>query len=130
VFLKSADKDSSQKVAQWIEEVDERHKKGIYSANGGRKTIMDLLMKPEKGYSPLSKESLVDEVNSFCFAGTHTTSFSLTLATFYLLKNPSKLEKMLKELESVPRNANGLLEYRDVCNLPYLVSRIRGGCLL
>ncbi|RYP76854.1 hypothetical protein DL769_003540 [Monosporascus sp. CRB-8-3] len=111
-----------QQVAQWIEEIQNKHKKGIYSGSDGRQTIIDLLLKPEAGYAPLSKESLVDEVNSFCFAGTHTTSFSLTLATYYLLKNPPKLEKLLRELETVKRNSEGLLEYRDVSNLPYLTA--------
>jgi cytochrome P450 len=90
-------------------------------ASVGRKTILDLLLQPDDGYAPLSKESLVDEVNSFCFAGTHTTSFSLTLATYYLLKNPSKLEKLKEELKTVKRNSEGLLEYCDINYLPYLV---------
>lgn len=64
---------------------------------------------------------MVDEVNSFCFAGTHTTSFSLTLATYYLIANPSKLQKLLEELKPVPKNAEDLYEYRSISNLPYLV---------
>lgn len=108
----------------WIQEIEEKHKKGIYSTADGRKTILDLLLKPDlsEGYQPLSKDILVDEAYSFCFAGTHTTSFSLSLGTYYLLRHPQKLRKLVEELKIVKRNPEGLLEYRDVCNLPYLVS--------
>lgn len=57
-----------------------------------------------------------------CFAGTDTTSFALSLGTYHLLSNPSKLKILREELDAVPVNANGMLEYRDVRNLPYLVS--------
>lgn len=57
-----------------------------------------------------------------CFAGTDTTGFALSLGTYHLLSNPSKLNILREELDAVPVNANGMLEYRDVRNLPYLVS--------
>ena len=114
----------AQKVSEWIEEVEKNHEQGINSAQDGRKTILDLLLQPEDGYSALSKESVVDETYSFCFAGTHTTSFTISLATYYLLRNPIKLEKLLKELQTVKKNPKGLLEYRDVYKLPYLVSEV------
>ncbi|KAJ0349027.1 hypothetical protein KNSL1_005073 [Colletotrichum chrysophilum] len=44
----------------------------------------------------------------------------LSLGTYYLLKNPEKLNKMLDELKTVKTNAEGLFEYRELCNLPYL----------
>ncbi len=114
----------AQKVAEWIEAVEKKHKQGINSAEDGRKTILDLLLQPEDGYPALSKESIVDETYSFCFAGTHTTSFTISLATYYLLRNPLKLEKLLEELQTVKKNPKGLLEYRDVYKLPYLVSKV------
>lgn len=97
------------------------HEKGVNTASDGRKTILDLLLQPE-GEAPLSKQSIVDETYSFFFAGTHTTSFTISMATYYLLSNPSKLKKLLAELKTVTRNTEGLLEYRDVHRLPYLVS--------
>lgn len=81
-----------------------------------------MLLKPDDGYPPLSQQTVVDETYSFCFAGTHTTSFTISLATYYLLSNPSKLEKLRAELKTVKRNHDGLLEYRSVNKLPYLVS--------
>ncbi len=64
----------------------------------------------------------MDEAYAFCFAGTHTTSISLSLGTYYLLRDPHRLQKLLDELRYVPRNSEGLMEYRDVYNLPYLAS--------
>lgn len=46
----------------------------------------------------------------------------MSMATYYLLKDPDKLFKMRQELNNVPRNESGLLEYKDVKDLPYLVS--------
>ena len=63
-------------------------------------------------------------INFFCFAGTHSTSFTLSLATYHLLRNPLKLEKLLEELQTVKENPKGLLEYRDVHELPYLVIEV------
>jgi hypothetical protein len=45
------------------------------------------------------------------------------MGSYYLMSNPSKLEKMREELDTVPTNADGILEYKDIRNLPYLVSR-------
>lgn len=45
----------------------------------------------------------------------------MSVGTYHLLRNPEKLERLIKELEVVPRNENGLLEYRKVRDLPYLV---------
>ncbi|KAL9586166.1 MAG: hypothetical protein Q9212_001087 [Teloschistes hypoglaucus] len=114
-------------VTKWIEETAEAQKKGVYGAEGGRKTVLDLLLNPEDGYAALSKQSIVDETYSFCFAGTHTTSFTISLATYYLLRSPDKLAKLREELKTVEdkRNPEGLLEYRDVYKLPYLTAIIK-----
>ncbi|KAJ9138718.1 Cytochrome P450 [Pleurostoma richardsiae] len=113
--------------AKWIEEVAERHNRGVYTAEGGRPTLLDLLLRPneEKGHKTPSHESLVDESFIFCFAGTDTTSYALSYSTYYLLTHPDKMEKLREELRQVPRNAKGLLEYRDVCHLPYLSAVIK-----
>ncbi|KAL8867965.1 MAG: hypothetical protein Q9174_005310, partial [Haloplaca sp. 1 TL-2023] len=120
-------KASIPQVTKWIEETASLHEKGVYGAENGRKTILDLLLQPEEGFPPLSKASVVDETYSFCFAGTHTTSFTISLATFYLLRHPEKLAKLRQELKTVEdkRNSEGLLEYRDVYKLPYLTAIIK-----
>ncbi|KAI1267884.1 cytochrome P450 [Xylariaceae sp. FL1019] len=111
----------------WIDEVGERHKNGIYTGEDGRSTIFDLFLRPnpEKGQLNLSKDVLIDEMFAFCFAGTDTTSYALSMGSYYLMSNPSKLEKMRLELSTVPTNADGLLEYRNIRNLPYLSATIK-----
>ncbi|KAI9368160.1 cytochrome P450 [Aspergillus egyptiacus] len=124
-WLLPGDSQFRRKVTQWIEEREEKHKRGIKTAEDGRKTILDLLLQPEGGSTPLSKASVVDETYSFCFAGTHTTSLTISMATYYLLKNTPKLQKLREELKKVKRNSKGLLEYRDVSRLPYLTAVIK-----
>ncbi|KAI8243935.1 hypothetical protein K4K48_012044 [Colletotrichum sp. SAR 10_66] len=90
-------------------------------ASDGRPTYFDLLLRSNaKMPNGLNREALVDEAFVLCFAGTDTTGIGLSLGTYYLLKNPEKLNKMLDELKTVKTNAEGLFEYRELCNLPYL----------
>lgn len=50
---------------------------------------------------------LAEETQSLIAAGTETTSWTLTVATFYLLANPSILRKLKEELRSVDPKAEG-----------------------
>ncbi|KAF6814335.1 elymoclavine monooxygenase [Colletotrichum plurivorum] len=108
----------------WIQEIEDKQTSGETTAADGRLTYFDLLLNTRntKMYHRLSKEALIDEAFALCFAGTDTTSYALSFATYYLLRNPGKLRRMLDELEGVPRNADGLYEYRSICNLPYLIA--------
>ncbi|KAI8183253.1 Cytochrome P450 monooxygenase BOT1, partial [Colletotrichum sp. SAR 10_75] len=91
------------------------------AASDGRPTYFDLLLRSNaKMPNGLNREALVDEAFVLCFAGTDTTGIGLSLGTYYLLKNSEKLNKMLDELKTVKTNAEGLFEYRELCNLPYL----------
>ncbi|KAL8794607.1 MAG: hypothetical protein Q9195_002803 [Heterodermia aff. obscurata] len=111
--------------AKWIEDVKGRHKNGLFWAEDGRKTLLDLLLRPSAAEEssdlpPFTPNALIDEAYAFCLAGTYTTSISLSLGTYYLLRDPLRRQKLVDELENVPRNVDGLMEYRDVYNLPYL----------
>jgi cytochrome P450 len=96
----------------------------VYTGMDGRTTIFDLLLNPnkEKGYKPLPREVLIDEAFALCFAGTDTTSYGMSCGTYYLLTNPNKLKLLSEELSQVQTNAEGMLEYKDIQHLPYLVS--------
>lgn len=124
-WLVPGDAQFRRKVTEWIEKREDKHRQGIKTAEDGRKTILDLLLQPEDGSTPLRKASVVDETYSFCFAGTHTTSLTISMATYYLLKNPEKLEQLSEELKGVKENSQGMLEYRDICRLPYLTAVIK-----
>lgn len=45
----------------------------------------------------------------------------MSMGTYYLLRHPEKVERLRRELATVPRNEIGLLEYKKVRDLPYLV---------
>lgn len=112
-----------QQCSEWIQEIEDKQNAGIDTSSDGRSTYFDTLLstKNTKMYHKLSREALVDEALALCFAGTDTTSFGLTFGTYYLLRHPDKLEKVLEELRTVGTNAEGLYEYRDISSLPYLV---------
>lgn len=55
-------------------------------------------------------------------AGTDTTSFSLTLAVFYVLSNPEIKTKLLQELTELKERCGGQnMSLKDIEQLPYLV---------
>ncbi len=110
-----------QNIRGWINERANEHDMGVVKADDGRSTVIDLLLRPDDGGPPLTHQAVEDETYSFAFAGTHTTSHTMSMGTYYLLREPDKLERLRKELESIPRNDNGLLEHKQVRDLPYLV---------
>lgn len=112
-----------KQCSEWIGEIEDKQAKGLTTASDGRPTYFDLLLRSNaKMPNGLNREALVDEAFVLCFAGTDTTGIGLSLGTYYLLKNPEKLNKMLDELKTVKTNAEGLFEYRELCNLPYLTA--------
>lgn len=85
--------------------------------------MFDLLLEDnlKKGHHRLSLEQLIDEALIFLTAGTDTTSYGISAATFYVLHTSEVLPKLQEELCSVPRGEGGRIEWRDVQNLPYMV---------
>ncbi|KAK0609741.1 cytochrome P450 [Bombardia bombarda] len=90
-----------KKIKGWTAERAEEHKLGVTRADDVRKTVIDLLLlRPEDGSMALSQQSILDETYSFCFAGTHTTSHTMSSGTYYLLRDPTKLEELVEELKT------------------------------
>jgi cytochrome P450 len=75
---------------------------------------------------------LRDEAQTLVGAGLTTTAWSLTNASFYLLDNPTVLEKLRKELwEAIPDlSAPDAFAHQKLENLPYLRGCIREGIRL
>lgn len=62
------------------------------------------------------------------FAGGDTTAIALSAIFYFLLKNPSTLEKLMAELhESPPNRDDGIMSYSEARNLPYLKAVIQEG---
>ncbi|KAF9879564.1 elymoclavine monooxygenase [Colletotrichum karsti] len=112
-----------KQCAVWIQEIEDKQSKGNKTASDGRLTYFDLLLGAESStLHGLGRDVFVDEAFALCFAGTDSTSYGLSLGTYYLLRNPDKLGKMLDELRTVETNEDGLSEYRDIHSLPYLAA--------
>ncbi|OHE93162.1 hypothetical protein CORC01_11574 [Colletotrichum orchidophilum] len=116
-----------EQCTKWIKEDEEKQRNGKMAATDGRNTYFRLLLDSEntKVSHKLSQDALVDEALSVCFAGTDTNSLALSFGTYFLLKNPDKLQKMLEELKDAPTNNHGLYEYHTLCKLPYLTAVIK-----
>ena len=119
----STDGHHLQDCAHWIEKIVERRSPGVYTDSHGRTVMFDLLLEDnlKKGHHRLKLEELIDEALIFLTAGTDTTSYGLSAATFYVLNTPAVLQKLQEELYSVPRGEGGRIEWRSVQNLPYMV---------
>lgn len=55
-------------------------------------------------------------------AGMETTGNALSFVTYHLLKNPDILRKLREELDTVGQDLTEILEYKQLRELPYLVS--------
>ncbi|KAK4182481.1 cytochrome P450 [Podospora australis] len=118
----------------WIEQAQEKQSTGKYSGEHGRLTLFDLLLDPElvkdeEGHKISlprpTKRELVDEVLAYYIAGTHSTGVTLSLATFYLLKNPAVVQKLRDELAALPCNKDNILEYQTLLSAPYLSAVVK-----
>lgn len=66
-------------------------------------------------------EYLWQEGQNVLGAGSDTVAYVLTTATYYLLADMSKAEKLREELRVARLRKNGELELVDLMSLPYLV---------
>lgn len=110
--------------SHWIQTIIKRREKGKFTDEKGRTVMLDLLLESngEKGFQQLSREQLIDEALVFVAAGTDSTSYTLACATFYILHTPGVIAKLREELLRVPVREEGRYDWKDVQNLPYMVS--------
>jgi len=81
--------------------------------------INSSLPAPEKEY-----ERVARECSSVTLAGTETAGSSLAVTTFLLLSHPSKLNRLRKELEHAELLLGRKPTYKELRELPYLVSKV------
>ncbi|RBQ81204.1 hypothetical protein FVER14953_03770 [Fusarium verticillioides] len=87
----------------------------------GRQTVFDAILDAEPDRST---KGLVDVAFSLVIGGTETTVTTSTYGVWCILKNPNVEKKMLEELRKVETNSDGLVEYPNLMNLPYLTAVI------
>ncbi|KAM3076084.1 hypothetical protein ACMFMG_006399 [Clarireedia jacksonii] len=86
--------------------------------------ITQMLNSPELADNDKTPSRLALEARGLVGAGTETTGHTLSVITFYLLKNPAKLQILKDELSDTRKANRGILEYHDLQRLPYLSSII------
>lgn len=121
LILQNADVLTHKQCAEWVNEIRERRQNGICSDDTGRETVFDAILEAEPHRTT---KGLVDEAFTLVIGGTETTVTTITYGVWCILKNPGVEKKMVDELSTVETNREGLMEYKDLVNLPYLVSEL------
>ncbi|KAK2044830.1 trichodiene oxygenase [Colletotrichum somersetense] len=115
-------------IPRHVEQARERKRSG---AGDGKTTnvfaeLFDSDLPPEeKTTKRLTAEGLVTMI-----AGTETTSFTLTVITFYLLTKPHVLERLTRELLTVVTDPEHLPSWPTLEALPYFTAVISEGLRL
>ncbi|KAJ5746283.1 cytochrome P450 [Penicillium odoratum] len=112
---------------KWIKTVKARRDNGILQTEDGRDTVFDLLLESNdrKGYQVADMSELIDEAFLLLIAGSDTTAYSLSCATYYILNHRDVLLKLKAELATVPRHVDGRLDCRNIQSLPYLTCVVK-----
>ena len=113
-----------KQCALHIREVQARHNNGGYQSEDGHRTVFDLLLESGLGMegSHQNIDELVDEAFLLLFAGSDTTAYTLSCATYYILAHKDCLVKLRKELEIIPKGGIDAQDWNRIGRLPYLVS--------
>lgn len=93
-------------------------------------TVFHSLLNSELPNSEKSSERLAEEAVLLVGAGTHTTSWALSVATFHLLSQPNTLRKLKEELEAAIPDPTVLMPLSALEALPYLTAVIKEGLRL
>jgi len=83
-----------------------------------------MLNSPDLAENDKTLGRLALEARGFVGAGTESTGHTLSVITFYLLKNPERLRRLKDELSDAHKSKGWVLEYQDLQRLPYLSSVI------
>ncbi|OJJ05850.1 hypothetical protein ASPVEDRAFT_137854 [Aspergillus versicolor CBS 583.65] len=115
-----------QQCMAWVEGVQERRKQGKYTTPDGITTIFDAMLTPseERGYKARTPKELIDEAALFILAGSDTSGYSLTTATYYLLTHPTILATLRKELDAVQSHIREC-RWEEIRKLPYLLAVVK-----
>ncbi|RAK94263.1 cytochrome P450 [Aspergillus costaricaensis CBS 115574] len=117
--------DFRQRCLEWMRDISGNLAPSDQKEGNARMTVFSSLLQAEKDSPSRSMDGLVNEAYFFCFAGTESTSYALSCATYYLLTHPNSAKKLREELECQPVNADGIIEYQYLRNLPYLTAVIK-----
>ncbi|KAH9882455.1 hypothetical protein J1614_000691 [Plenodomus biglobosus] len=95
-----------------------------------RPTIFGSLLRSDLGLLDKEPQRLADEAAAVIGAGTETTSWALSVITYYLLTTPAILQKLTCELQTVVDDSRQLPSWPVLETLPYLGAVIQEGLRL
>jgi cytochrome P450 len=98
--------------------------------NHDKVNIFHRLLQSDLPESEKTPERLAQESVLLAGAGTHTTAWAMTVASFYLLSQPDTLKKLKAELESSLPNPFAPAALGTLEQLPYLTAVIKEGLRL
>ncbi|KAF2707312.1 cytochrome P450 [Pleomassaria siparia CBS 279.74] len=94
------------------------------------KTIFHTLLQSDLPAREKETDRLAEEAVLIVGAGTHTTSWILTVITFNLLSNPALLRRLKDELKSVQSGSENKPSLIDLERLPFLTGVLKEGIRL
>jgi cytochrome P450 len=109
-------------MAKQIEAI--RHGHDTSHTSSSHVTVFHDILSSKLPEREKTTDRLADEALLLIGAGTETTSWTMTVATFHLLSNPSILRKLKEELQSVDPEADGHVPLATLQALPYLTATI------
>lgn len=111
-------------IIRQITEIQQRRLQGNVPGEkeGVRKTIFDGIFDSDLPPAEKEPERLKSEGSTLLAAGTGTTADALSKLTYYLLSNPSKLQRLREEIRSIPPEARTLQKLEQ---LPYLTAVLK-----
>ncbi|KAK1963382.1 trichodiene oxygenase [Colletotrichum sublineola] len=104
-------------IPRHIEQAKER--KGLGAGDGKDTNVFAELFESDLPPEEKTTKRLTAEGAVTMIAGTETTSFTLTVITFYLLTKPHILEKLTQELRTVVTDPEHLPSWPTLETLPY-----------
>ena len=86
-------------------------------------TVVERLItpNPEKGFVPVNRVGLRDEILTMISAGNDTTGITTMVGLFNILYNPQIHARLLEELKTILPKPDSRAKYLDIEKLPYLV---------
>lgn len=95
-----------------------------------RQTVFDVLLESDLPEQEKKDKRITGEVVAILLAGTETTSWALTVLTFYILMDRKVLDKLTEELARVVESPSWLPKWSALEQLPYLNAVVHEGLRL
>jgi cytochrome P450 len=114
-------------LVEWQRMVREQVDDIILASREGKKaegTIFQALLDSDLPWQEKTADHLQDEGQVIIAAGSETTAKALSIITFHLLQDKSKLRRLRKELRSVMPTPNSQASWTTLEQLPYLVGLV------